>query len=76
MKHEVAEKVVAIMQSVTKAMDESISLVQQQCPDEEFAEYRKAAGQVMGYLFTDIVRPIFQEHPDLVPEAMRTGTRN
>lgn len=75
MKHDVAEQIVSIMQRVTREMDESISLVQQQCTDEEFIEYRRAAGRVMGYLFTDIVRPIFHEHPDLVPDEMKDGRR-
>ncbi|MEZ4310762.1 MAG: hypothetical protein R3F14_22190 [Polyangiaceae bacterium] len=75
MKHDVAKQVLAIAQRVTTEMDASISLVQNECSDEEFAEYRKAAGRVMGYLFADIVRPILQEHPDLVPEEMKHGKK-
>lgn len=36
-------------------------------------EYRRAAGRVLGYLYTDILRPIFAEYPDLEPESMKDG---
>jgi hypothetical protein len=70
-KRELAQQIVAIMRKVTMEMDASISLVQGECSEEEFVEYRRAAGRVMGYVFADIVRPIFQEYPELVPEEMK-----
>lgn len=73
MKRDVAEQIVSIMHKVTKEMDASILLIQRECPEEEFIEYRRAAGRVMGYLFTDIVRPIFREYPELVPEEMKSS---
>ena len=36
-------------------------------------EYRRAAGRVLGYLYTDILRPIFAQYPDLEPESMKSG---
>lgn len=36
-------------------------------------EYRRAAGRVLGYLYTDLLRPIFAQYPDLEPESMRNG---
>lgn len=39
----------------------------------QFNEYRRAAGHVLGYLYTDILRPIFAQHPDLEPESMKDG---
>ncbi len=36
-------------------------------------EYRRAAGRVLGYLYTDILRPIFAQYPDLEPESMKDG---
>jgi hypothetical protein len=36
-------------------------------------EYRRAAGRVLGYLYTDILRPILAEYPDLEPVSMKNG---
>ena len=75
MKRDVAEQIVSIVHKVTREMDASILLIQRECSEEEFIEYRRAAGRVMGYLFTDIVRPIFQEYPELMPEEMKSGSK-
>jgi hypothetical protein len=71
MKRELAERIVSRLHKVTMEIDETIAIVQKECTDEEFREYRRAAGHAMGYLFTDIIRPIFQEYPELMPEEMR-----
>ena len=71
MKHRVAEQVVPVILEVTRKLNATIALVQQECTEEEFIAYRRAAGHAMGYLFADIVRPIFHEHPDLEPEELR-----
>ncbi len=73
MKRELAERIVSMLHKVTMEIDETIAIVQKECTDEEFHEYRRAAGYAMGYLFTDIIRPIFQEYPELMPEEMRSG---
>jgi hypothetical protein len=36
-------------------------------------EYRRAAGRVLGYLYTDLLRPIFEQYPELEPESMKRG---
>jgi hypothetical protein len=76
MKHDVAEQIVSILHKVTMEVDASVAFVQQECTEEEFIAYRRAAGHALGYLFTDIVRPIFQEYPDLIPEEMKNGTKD
>jgi len=36
-------------------------------------EYRRAAGHVLGYLYTDMLRPIFGQYPDLEPKSIKDG---
>jgi hypothetical protein len=74
MKHDVAKQIVSTMHKVTMELDAAISFVQRECTEEEFVAFRRAAGRAMGYLFTDIVRPIFKDYPDLIPEEMKKGT--
>lgn len=48
------------------ALDESIAIVQEQCSNEEFVQYRNAVGKVLGEMFK-IVRPLYSQHHSLAP---------
>jgi len=48
-------------------IENSVFLVRDTCRPEEFVEYRTAVGQLLGNISIDILRPIYQEHPDLKP---------
>jgi hypothetical protein len=65
-----ARKVVEILLECSGKIDGSVALVQKTCSDPEFRAYRKACGEVMGTMYTDILRGIFKEYPDLKPEAL------
>jgi hypothetical protein len=54
----------------TRLMDESIALVQQRCPEGEFNAVRAGVGRAMGYLFLDVLRDLWLEHPDLAPDGL------
>jgi hypothetical protein len=41
------------------------------CTEEVLQRYRRYAGRIMGHLFTEIIGPIWNEHPDLAPEWFR-----
>ncbi|MFO0587017.1 MAG: hypothetical protein U0441_05750 [Polyangiaceae bacterium] len=71
MKRELAGQIVSRVHKVTAEIDDTIALVQKECGEEEFRAYRSAAGHAMGHLFADILRPIFQEYPELMPEEMK-----
>ena len=66
-----AQKVVEILLESAGKIDGSTGLVQETCSDSEFREYRKACGAIMGMIYTDILRPIFSEYPDLEPEGIK-----
>jgi hypothetical protein len=54
-----------------RELDESIRLVLEKCQDSEARLYRSLAGQVMGQLFTDILRPLYRAYPDLEPGELK-----
>ncbi|GEM_PF-217208 len=68
---EVAVPLDKLMKEITKEINESIILVQEQCSEEEFKTYRRAAAQVMGDIFLDIMNPIYNLHPDIIPDEMK-----
>ena len=59
------------MNECSAKLNETIILVQDNCSDDEFIEYRKAAGFVMGYIYTDVLRPIYKQHPELEPPELK-----
>jgi hypothetical protein len=67
---ELAKRMLDLMEAISAQVNESIREVQQQCTEEEFKAYRRGAGRVMGYAFTDVMAPIYQEHPDLKPAGL------
>jgi hypothetical protein len=67
---DVAAEVSERLLTVTRLMDESIALVQQRCPDDEFKAFRAGTGKAMGYLFVDVLRELWLEHPCLAPEGL------
>jgi hypothetical protein len=66
----VAAQIEALMRDVSRQLNESIRLVRDLRPDNEFQAYRRAAGFIMGRIFTDIMRPIYKTHPQLVPRGL------
>ena len=58
------------MRDVSRQLNQSIRLVRDSRPDNEFQAYRRAAGFVMGRIFTDIIKPIYRTHPQLIPRGL------
>lgn len=69
--HDIAKQLIDTLDGCSERINESIRLVRDKCSDEEFLLYQKAAGFVMGYIYTDVVAPIYKEHPDLEPPELR-----
>lgn len=69
--HAIAKQVVGVLDACSKEIDATIRLVQENCTTEEFEAYRKAAGFVMGYIYTEVVAPLHHAHPDLEEPELR-----
>lgn len=67
---DIAKQVIKVLDDCSSRINETIRLVQEKCSDEEFQTYRKAAGFVMGYIYTDVVASLHKEHPDLEPSEL------
>lgn len=76
MEREVAEEILALMREYSGKLNRSVQLVKDRCSKEEFIDYRKAVGVIMGEMCVEIMWPIFHEHPDLEPEELKPGYRS
>ena len=68
---ETAKEIVKILDDCSNRINGSIRLIQQKGSTEEFVSYRNAAGFVMGYIYTDVIMPIYKEHPELEPLELK-----
>jgi hypothetical protein len=71
MEKSVAEKVLALMLEYSGKLDASVQLVKDSCTEQEFLDYRRAVGKIMGEMCVEIMWPIFKEHPELEPDELK-----
>jgi hypothetical protein len=67
---EVAEKVNALMLEIGAKLNASIADVENSCPEEEFVNYHRVVGKIMGAMLLDIMNPIYAAHPALKPSQL------
>jgi hypothetical protein len=65
MQHEIAKRVLDTALLHSDLINESI---RGERTRQEFEGYRKHAAQIMGCMFTNIIAPICEEHPDIAPD--------
>ena len=75
MERPIAEQDLAALKDASLEVNTTLSLIQEECTEEEFVAYREAAETAMGYLFTGFIKPILRQHPDLEPEKLKGPTQ-
>ena len=68
---EIAKSISDLMLKIGKDINDSIILVQTECSPDEFSAYKLAAGKVMGEILLEIMNPIYETHPDIMPDELR-----
>lgn len=64
----VAERISDLMLDIGDRLNESVAGVMNDCPEDEFAKYRRAVGAIMAEVLLQVLNPIYKEHPSLKPE--------
>lgn len=64
---DLAVRLLHFITSFSDQLVESIEEVRQRCSEEEFKAYSRGAAYVVGYAYTDLMAPIYEEHPELKP---------
>ena len=72
----IAKEIIAVLNDCSSKLNESIRLVQQKCTHEEFQNYRRGAGFVIGYIYTEVLAKIYHKHPQLEPPEIREPDPN
>lgn len=62
-----ASRLLSMALTHSDLINESVCSAQEAWPERQFEEYRKHAAYIMGHIFTNIIAPICEEHPDIAP---------
>jgi hypothetical protein len=73
MKKETAAHIIEIARVHGTQLVELVHVAKEHAPPEEARAYARAAGKVVGYMLTEVLEPIFKEHPDLEPDEYKTS---
>lgn len=71
MEEAVAREISSLMLEFYARLNASLKLVQQRCTQEEFTEYRRAIGLIMGEMTTEVMMPLYRQHPELEPPEFK-----
>jgi hypothetical protein len=63
----IAKRALNLMNKGHSLLMDSLKLVQEECPDEEYKQFQSEMAQVLGRLFFAVMEPIYREHPSLAP---------
>jgi len=73
MNEDTARRVHALLIQASGAIDDSVGVVQDAgVMDEELKEYKRAAGQVLGEMWFALLKPLYDEHPALIPPELKS----
>ncbi|MEO6575427.1 MAG: hypothetical protein ABIP89_16385 [Polyangiaceae bacterium] len=71
MKRKVAEQIHELMISFSGALAESVEVVEAGGDADETAQYREAVTMLLGTMLEEIMVPIYDQHPALIPTALK-----
>jgi hypothetical protein len=66
-----ATKVLAETAECLRRLNALLLEAQETVPADEFNQLRRGVGRVLGYMYTDVDRPIHKMHPELEPEELK-----
>lgn len=68
---QVAKQISDLMLEYGARLDASVLLVKNTCSEGELKTYRRAVGEIMGNMLTEVMNPLYQRHPTLKPKGLR-----
>lgn len=70
MNREIAEKTLSVVIQSNFILDAYLHDLRERVDPEEFKEYCKKFGKIMGEAFCEVLAPLWAQYPDLLPEKM------
>lgn len=70
MDKELTEETSLLVMRVSSTLDKHLRKIMENSSKEDFEKMRSSIGFAMGYLYTDVLEPLWHQHPELRPEDM------
>jgi hypothetical protein len=70
MTRETARQVHERVMAAAREIDESLVVLQGDVDAEELRAYKRAAGRLLDGLMEEFLKPIYREHPELIPPEL------
>lgn len=55
------------MLDISRRLNQSLQQVQDQGDESDFLRYRDAVSKIMATIATDVLNPLYKEHPEIKP---------
>lgn len=68
-----AKRMIELLLSLDVPLNEASALTETIADTEERRAVRRALGDITARAYTDLIRPIVRQFPDLDPEKLRSG---
>jgi hypothetical protein len=66
-----ARQVIDAALEAEAALKRSLLVVKASGTPDEYEAHKAAAGMLIGRIFTDVVRPLYQRFPELAPDELK-----
>ena len=70
MNKDIAEKTALAMQMASCIVDNHLRSLQDVLDKDEFSDYAQKSGKIMGEIYVEVLRPLWEEYPELLPKQM------
>ena len=64
---EFAEETSILALQVSRKLTQHLSKAREECTEEDYTKLCKSFGKVLGCLYSDVMQPIYDRHPELKP---------
>lgn len=71
MQREIANDVLVSVFQCSGELENVVRKLKENCSENELEKYRLGVGKVMAEMYDQIMKPIFDEHPDLTPDGFK-----
>ncbi len=71
MNKDAADTLAKIYRRLSGALNNSLLEMQPVCTAEEFRVQKQIIGRMMGIIHLDVLTPLFEEFPEIIPEDLR-----
>ena len=74
MTEQTAQAISDLLMRATAAIDESVAVLKDSgAPAEELSDYKHAAASTLGTMFSELLVPLYRQHPSVMPPELKHG---